>query len=542
MSTGSTTKFLRVHFASFLTQSLPNEIWKEIIDYAATDTQTLLSLTYIKPFQPHAHRVLYHTLKLNLSVDLHQCDRRISLLYRTLSERPMLGEYVRAIQMLRDSIEQDGRLRWSRLSEHSSGGYLGEQMTSPLSKEDRFERDAVPRVPLDSMGITAEDDIEMHKTPEQDSNCIPLELHWPNYSLKEEDMITQWERNVSWHDPDHTETIHLPGILRLAPNVQVVELGHLPICRIFPDWGKFKHPLRSALVEVLRGKRLKIVHMSGLLNIPSFVFAATPAMVVRTCNLASVAQRGTARTVKSLTRGDTPPLRWLALGNIGSSDQPPFLKMIAHRKVGRIDLSPTSPETFKALNDACIALQDSMTRLAVDVRYLASTAIEDGWKPSKQGRLDLGCLHQLETLQLNFTDWKIGIENNAVTKMASDSWWWWAIDALRSALHRPGHGSLRDIVLSIDYRNMMYLEHLMNWDDRIWVALQKVLVDQVKSGVKRVRVCLQSATFYPMLEFPEGQRSRILLEVQKRLESVGGLEVCHHKNIVYCLDYESVSN
>ncbi|TFK27851.1 hypothetical protein FA15DRAFT_653182 [Coprinopsis marcescibilis] len=525
MSTG-TTKFLRAHFADVLsTQSLPNEIWKEIIDYVATDLHTILSLIYVRPFQPHAHRILYRGLGLSLSVDSQRCDRRISLLYRTLSERPMLGEYVRAIQILRDPVEQDGRLRWGRLSEHSSGCYLGELMTSALSKEDHFERDAVFQAPLDPIEF---DGSEMHNTPAQDSNCIPLELHWPNYGLNEEDMITQWERKVSWHDPDHTETIHLPGILRLTPNVQTYELGQMRVSRVHPNWSKFKHPLRSALVEALRGKSLQSVHIAGLLNIPSFVFAATPAVYVRAGNGAFVVQRGTARTVKSLARSANTPIRFLSLGDIAWSCQPPFLKMVTHRKVGRIDLAPTSPAAFEALNDACIALQDSITCLVVDLRQLARTMIENSWKPHMQGRLNLKCLHQLKTVHLIFTDWKLGIENNGFTMMVSDSWWWWAIDALRSALHRPGYGSLRNIILTINYQNMMHLEHLMNWDDWIWAALQKVLVDQVKSGVRRVWVHLQSAARYPTSEFPEDQRLRILLKAQKRLESVGGLEVSHH--------------
>ncbi|TFK27855.1 hypothetical protein FA15DRAFT_653186 [Coprinopsis marcescibilis] len=529
MSTGITTKFLRAHFADVLfIQLLPYEIWEEIIDYAAsTNIRTLLSLTYVRPFQPHAHRILYRTIYLNLALDSQRCDRRIGLLYRTLSERPMLGGYVRGIQILRDSTEQDGRLRWRRLSEHSSGGYLGELMTTILGKEDWFERDAVTRAPLDAMEITAADGSEMHNTPEQDSKFIPLELHWPNYSLNEEDMITQWERKVSWHDPDHTETIHLPGILRLTPNVRTYELGQMRVSRVHPNWSKFKHPLRSALVEALRGKRLQRVHIGGLLSIPSFVFAATPAVYVRTGNGASVVQRGTACTVKSLARGDNP-IRWVVLGDIAWSCQSPFLKMSTLWKVGRIEFTPNSPAALEALNGACIALQDSLTHLAVDLRQLARTMIENNWKPHMQGRLNLKCLYQLETVHLIFTDWKLGIENNAVTKMASDSWWWWVIDALRSALHRPGHGSLRSIFLVIIYRDMMHMEELMNWDGRIWAALQKVLADQVKSGVKRVRVCLQSATIYPTIEFPEEQKLRILSRVHKRLESVGGLEVSHH--------------
>ncbi|TFK20043.1 hypothetical protein FA15DRAFT_659390 [Coprinopsis marcescibilis] len=520
----SAAAFRRPHLADGLFPRIPNEIWKVIIDHAATDTRTLLALTYVKPFQPHAHCVLYRNLDLSLENNAKDCDRRISLLYRTLKELPLLGRYVHSITMLRNSMEQDGRLEWSRLREHCSGGYLGELMTNILSREDCFEQDAVLQLPLDAMDITDDDNPETHK------------LFEPSHRIEDKDMITQWERNVTWHDPDHTEMIHLPGILRLTPNVQRFELRYRTLAGLQPDWNEFQHPLRNTLVEALRGQRLESVNIFGLLNVPSFIFEATPAADVRTCPFASVVQRKTAVTVRSLILGSTrtcaardseperQPIRRLMLGNIASYAQRPMLKMLGHWKIGRIEMSPTSPESFAALKEAFLASQAYLTCLIVDARPCASTVMEDEfWTTLEQGRPNLGCLKELETVKLNFTDWIIDTQDHQVVRIQGNSWWWWAIDALHSALHRPRHGSLSDICLNIDYQDMMNMEYLMTWDNWIWVELQKVLVQHVKGGVKRVRVCLQSGTL-TRTAFPKDQKARIVLEVQRRLKPVNGLE------------------
>ncbi|TFK24149.1 hypothetical protein FA15DRAFT_704801 [Coprinopsis marcescibilis] len=502
---------------------LPTELWEEIFSYL--DNRTLAALTYIRPFRDLAHRLLYSSIFLALPGSAIGQDKRIYLIHRTFMENPVLGEYVRRVEL--SSVfapQQNERLQWFNMREECIGGYLGEDMTRILRGDPPLEHP--DSEPVDDDGLTPP---------------------WPIYHCDSlYTMRGQWQKpGVTWHDITLIETVYIPGILQRIPNMRAIMFGQRHIF-FTVDWNLFSHSMRAALVKAFQHKELEKLCISNTINVPSFVLLTTPAVEIQILSLSSIVQTESANRWVRLGRkgGNTysRSLHRLEITNV-ASDQKPLLEVFANREVDNLYVSPTSAETFLVLNAVCTRRPwaDSITNLTIDVVGLADKIKEGSWNASEQSMAHLESLTKLKTLQLHIRDWQLDDQqmngyfwHNIQTR--TEIWWKWAIKALNSAL-RTSAPILRDISLTVTCYGH-HDEDFTTTNDLVWTALREVLMEHVERGVRRVRMCFPTPNRFGGGEFPLSLKENNISTVKKHLDGVQGLELCHHEDTKNCIDYE----